>query len=159
MHLSTCPNICEEEYSRYLLDQIMSLRVNRISNGSVLPPTKALLCGDTHANRANPRYSIMVELRRRVWRNVGWESDGKGRDPWARKKVRGEVVRGGDDKVIPDQNLEVKSSHHEEQMPHQNLEANDSTGLEGLDTILASDPMDLFQWDDWESLTSDFFAS
>jgi hypothetical protein len=34
----------------------------------------------------------------------------------------------------------------------------DGTGLEELDSILAGDPLDMFQWDEWESLTSEFFA-
>lgn len=34
-----------------------------------------------------------------------------------------------------------------------------STGLDELDNILAGDPMDMFQWDEWESLASEFFAS
>jgi hypothetical protein len=158
MHLSTCLNISEEGQSRHLLDQIMSLRVNRILNGSVVP-TKALLRGDCHPQRANTRYLIMVELRRRVWRNVGWESDGNGRDPWAGRLTQGEVVGGGDGENIHDQNLRVDSSHCEEASSYKSWEANERTGLESLDNILASDPMDLFQWDEWESLTSDFFAS
>jgi hypothetical protein len=35
----------------------------------------------------------------------------------------------------------------------------ETTGFEELDNILAGDPMDMFQWDEWESLASEFFAS
>jgi hypothetical protein len=35
----------------------------------------------------------------------------------------------------------------------------ETTGREELDSILTGDPLDIFQWDEWESLTSEFFAS
>lgn len=73
----------------------MSLRVNRIIKGSVIP-TKALLRHDFRAQRANPRYVIMAELRRSVWKKVGWDSNGKGKEPWAEEKLHGEVVGGVD---------------------------------------------------------------
>jgi hypothetical protein len=161
MHLSTCPNIGEEQFSRYLLDQVMSLRVNRILGGSVVP-TKTLLRGDCRPQVGNPRYLIMVELRRRVWKKVGWDSDGKGIDPWAGRTMQGEVVGGGNDEVVPDPQLGMETSHVDTAVLDDlsaGWDTNESTGLEGLDHILAGDPMDLFQWDEWESLTSDFFAS
>jgi hypothetical protein len=160
MHLSTCANIGDEDRSRYLLDQTMTVRVNRILNGSVVP-TKALLRGDCHPQRANPRYLILVELRKRVWKKVGWDVDGKGRDPWAGRRAEEEVVGGGEDEVVLGQNLEVETSHEEAKLEEPNgaWDAYETTGLESLDNILAGDPMDMFQWDEWESLASDFFAN
>lgn len=82
MHLSTCSNIAEEEHlSRSPLDQILSLRVNRILNGSVVP-VKDLLCGKDRLQRTNARYLIMVELRRRFWKKIGSDCDGRGVNPW-----------------------------------------------------------------------------
>jgi hypothetical protein len=141
----------------------MSLRVNLILKGSVIP-TKALLRGEFQTQRANPRYLIMAELRRRVWKKLGWDGDGKGKDPWAEEKVQGEVVYGidGNEETVPDQLQEMERPHGDAAMVeglNEGWDINESTGLEGLDNILAGDPMDLFQWDDWESLASDFFAS
>jgi hypothetical protein len=158
MHLSTCPNICEEEISRHLLDQIMSLRVNRILNGCV-GPTKAPLRGDDRPQRANSRYLIMVQLRNRVWKKVGWDCDGKGKDPWAGRAAQGEVV-GGIGETFH-QKLDLESRRDDDSMLglDGDWDINNTTGLESLDNILAGDPMDLFQWDSWESLASEFFAS
>jgi hypothetical protein len=34
----------------------------------------------------------------------------------------------------------------------------DIMGFEGLESILAGDPLDMLQWDEWESLASEFFV-
>jgi hypothetical protein len=167
MHLSTCVCINEEEdLSRSLLDQILSLRVNRIMNGSVVP-MKDMLCGNDRLQRTNPRYLIMVELRRRVWKKIGWDCDGRGVDPWWGKLdalTRGDVGRTEAD-AMPDNNTEANVGMS---LPTPNprvgvwsgeWNTNDTTSLEELDSILAGDPMDMLQWDEWESLTSEFFAS
>lgn len=160
MHLSTCTNITEEErMSRSLLDEILSLRVNRIMNGTLIP-MNTMLRGDDRPQRANPRYLIMVNLRRRVWKKIGWDSDGKGIDPWggrlpcaSEEEVAADLDKEGVDSmefVVPEQGIEGWNG---------NWGAESTTGLEQLDTILAGDPMDLFQWDEWESLATEFFAS
>jgi hypothetical protein len=172
MHLSTCTNIAEEEHlSRSLLDQILSLRVNRILNGSVVP-IKDLLCGNDRLQRTNARYLIMVELRRRVWKKIGWDSDGRGVDPWWGRLdalVKGDAVVGGrgsgGEELMPNdekgEDVGIGMTAPDPLMDVWNGEWNmqETTGFEELDSILAGDPMDMFQWDEWESLASEFFAS
>ncbi|KAG0649374.1 Transcription factor yanR, partial [Hyphodiscus hymeniophilus] len=157
MHLSTCPNISEEEPSRYLLDHIFRLRVNHILKGSAVP-AKPLLRGDSHPRRSNPRYVIMVELRKRVWKNAGWDSDGKGFDPWAGKNAMGDVDEGGGNELVPDPQ---PCGGDPAVSDHMSLsyDISESTGLEDLDKLLAGDPMDMFQWDELDYLASDFFAN
>ena len=112
----------------------------------------------------------MVELRRRVWKRIGWDCDGMGEDPWWGRLdaiVRGEnVLGGGEAEVVPDNGEKAESSGAAVTVsdPLWNVwngewNSNETTGLEELDSILAGDPMDMFQWDEWESLASDFFAS
>lgn len=118
-----------------------------------------------HRQRSNPRYLILVELRRRVWEKVGWENDGKGIDPWDGWIVDGEVVVGttGEDEEMK---VDVRKNGGPNERPTDlaimNGWSNEwvmdrSTGSEALDSILAGDPMDLFQWNEWESLASEFF--
>jgi hypothetical protein len=76
MHISTCCNIAEEEsLSRSLINDIICMRVNHILNGDVVPK-KMRLRVDSQPQRTNPRHLIMVNLRKRVWKKVGWEDDG-----------------------------------------------------------------------------------
>jgi hypothetical protein len=46
-------------------------------------PTKAGLPAHGHTIRTNPRYLILVDLRKRVWSKLGWDKDGLGKDPWS----------------------------------------------------------------------------
>jgi hypothetical protein len=79
--------------------------------------------------------------------------------------VQGEVVGRGDEEPKG----EVTDNANEAENPPGSSMVADasseewpiekSTGLEGLDNILAGDPMDLIQWEEWESLTSEFFAN
>lgn len=168
MHLSTCTDIAKEEHlSRSVLDEILSLRVNRILNGSVIP-IKDLLCGNDRLQRTNARYLIMVELRRRVWKKIGWDCDGRGVDPWwgrLNAPVQGDVVDGGAAEAVSDNEkgetiwTGITASDSLMELWSGEWNAKETTGLEELDNILAGDPMDMFQWDEWESLTSEFFAS
>jgi hypothetical protein len=144
------------------------MRVNRILNGSVVP-VKDLLCGNDRLQRTNARYLIMVELRRRVWKKIGWGCDGRGVDPWSGRLdalVKGDLVAGGGgEEVMPDdmkrENAGVAAITSDPLIEARNLEWNirDTTGHEELDSILGGDPMDMFQWDEWDSLASEFFAS
>jgi hypothetical protein len=153
--------------SRSLLDHIMSLRVTRIKNGNPFP-IKDLLCGNDRLQRTNARYLIMVELRRRVWKKIGWDCDGRGMDPWwgsLDALMKGDNVLGGTDaETVPSSDKEtfdMGTTAPDPVLGEWNGEwnRNETTGLEELDSILAGDPMDMFQWDEWESLASDFFAS
>jgi hypothetical protein len=154
MHLSTCPNIEEEEIlSRNLLDTIVGLRVKRLMNGNINPQ-----------HRVNPRYSILVGLRKRIWAKVGWDTDGKGVDPFGGRLKDG-VVGGWYDETMGDlklnENEEVGRLLGERTLDTNNwdLSTERAIGLEGLDSIKAGDPSDIFQWDEWESLASEFFLS
>jgi hypothetical protein len=165
LHVSTCPHIVEEEtISRSLIDKIICLRVNRIRSG-ILIPDKFRFGVGCYPQRSNARYLILVELRKRVWKKVGWENDGKGIDPWGGGIVNGEVVVGGtrkDGEMKVDVGSNGGLSERPIDLPIINGWSNDwtldeGTGLEGFDSILAGDPMDLFQWNEWESLASEFF--
>ena len=104
----------------------------------------------------------MIELRKRVWKKVGWDSDGKGKDPWVGTTVQGETIGGGDVDPAPDSQLGITAPDTDQAILEDvtaEWNTNQSTGLDGLDNLLAGDPMDLFQWDEWESLASEFFAS
>jgi hypothetical protein len=128
-------------------------------NGNPVP-MNTMLRGDDNPQRANPRYLIMVNLRRRVWKKIGWDSDGQGIDPWGGRvpcasevEIVRDVEKGapaGIESGIPEQPMEGWNGKYS---------VEETTGLEELDSILAGDPMDMFQWDEWESLTSEFFAS
>lgn len=161
MHISTCSDLLvEEALSRPLLDTIFRTRVDRILSARIRS-TKLRFKDDI---RANPRYLILVELRKRVWKKVGWEYDGKGVDPWGGRTIEGvDNVAGvqSDAARLPSDHAIEDNKAAEmvlDQIPHI-WSSTDSTGLEGLDNLLASDPMDLFQWDEWESLAADFFTN
>lgn len=122
--------------------------------------------GIDYPQRANPRYLIMVNLRKRVWKKVGWDNDGKGVDPWAGRTREGpcQVAIGEE---VEDRGLDVihRREGFTERLiaptdiePWNSWNADNGTGLDNLDAILTGDPLDMFQWDEWESLTSDFFA-
>jgi hypothetical protein len=153
MHLSTCPNIEEEEVlSRVLLDTIVGLRVKRLMNGTINPQ-----------HRVNPRYSILVGLRKRIWAKVGWDTDGKGIDPFGGRLKDG-VVSGWYEETMGD--LQISENGVGRLLGEQALDTNKSElsseggiGLEGFDSIIAGDLSDMFQWDEWESLASEFFLS
>ena len=104
----------------------------------------------------------MVELRKRVWKKVSWDRDGKGVDPWGGRLAKGEAV-GGETEEMTAKNINKVEKAAKGVLSKDNsawerpIDA--ATGLEGLDHILAGDPMDLFQWDEWEALASEFFAS
>ena len=167
MHLSTCPSIAEEEaLSRNLIEDIFCMRVNHILNGELLPPNMRV-GPDPASHRANPRHLIMINLRERVWKKVGWDDDGKGVDPWGVRHAEDtENSCLGTDK---ERAIDVDETQEDDSEPMTGLQlpevidgrynVDDSTGLEELDNLLAGDPLDMFQWDEWESLTSEFFAS
>jgi hypothetical protein len=164
MHISTCTNLTEEEtLSRSLIDDILCLRINHIMNGDVVPKNTRI-GGEHCAGRANPRHLIMVSLRRRVWKKIGWEDDGKGRDPWGGRFIEGlgEVDGGVEAEKAPCERFEIvpeQKMYAPQQAWSADWEGGVDTGMEELDTLLSGDPLDMFQWDEWESLTSEFFAS
>ena len=165
LHLSACTHIVEEEtLSRTLLDSSMGLRVDRIMKGSTLP-VGAVIRADDQLQRGNPRYLILKELRKRVWRKVGWDRDGKGVDPWHGRLELEEVVEGGFKDVTKDTysgQSEVEGASNEAQLRgglNEEWFGEESMNLVDFDSVMTGDPSDMFQWDEWESLTSEFFAS
>lgn len=135
-------------------------------NGNVVPEKARLGVDNDRPKRANPRHLIMVSLRKRVWKKVGWADDGKGRDPWGGRRLEG-VSEGGalsgeeakgrmppsTDEMMPD------SEQLRTQGGSDTSGEMIDTGVEELDSLLTGDLLNMFQWDEWESLTSDFFAS
>jgi hypothetical protein len=164
MHLSTCSDLPSEELSsRRLIDDTLRLRVNHILKGNRMTRSG----GIDHPQRANPRYLIMVNLRKSVWKKIGWEDDGKSEDPWAGKKREGPcgVASGeeGERGATDVSRRENGSTERDTALPDVEswntwFAGNNDTGLENLDAMLTGDPLDMFQWDEWDSLTSDFFA-
>jgi hypothetical protein len=154
MHISTCSDLdSEESLSRSLLDTILQVRVDRILSPNILSPRVK------HDVRANPRYLILVELRKRVWSKVGWENDGRGVDPWRGRSL--DMDGAPATSAMESKNKVPKGGVKESMMVHEwdgIWTTEHGTGMEDLDSILASDPLDLFQWDDWESLAAGFFA-
>ena len=164
MHISTCLNIdAEEGLSRTLIDSIMSLRVNRIRSVSSMVEKRSI--GVNYPpQRPNPRYLILVELRKRVWKKLGWEDDRKGIDPWGGKLTYDEVVSGGKDVEI---NVDAEG---DEGQPTENpvgtliadeLELawapEDIPTLESLNNMLVADSMNLYSWEEWGTLDLEFF--
>ena len=153
MHLSTCSQLDEESrLSQDLVDQIFSLRVNRmLSIGSV--PVRAMMMEDEKdkmSQKSNPRYRILWNLRKRVWQKVGWSMPSY------------EAVQGGleVDTATQETNEETSSTAASEIPLQYRDESEDSTMMAALDNILlTSDPLDLSQWDDWESITAGFFMA
>ena len=129
-------------------------------------PMKDLLCGNDRPQRTNPRYLILVELKKRVWKKIGWDADGKGIDPWGGLPVQFEFSTGAE-VIVPGfpASPEAKSANpgtadpNTEARWNKDWSLNETTGNEDLDNILSGDPMDMFQWDEWESLASEFFAN
>ena len=80
--------------------------------------------------------------------------------------MKGDLVAGGGgEEVMPDgskrEHAGVAAIISDPLIQSRSSEWNirETTGHEELDSILAGDPMDLFQWDEWESLASEFFVS
>jgi hypothetical protein len=168
MHISTCPCIAEEEIlSRELLDSVFCLRINMImkESKSKVPEDGKPRIGGGGEGLRNPRYLVLVELRRRVWKKVGWEGDGRGADPWGgrldRLDVDGEEnVQAEDVDVSAQKDVEngVENGDLNDWNGGGIGDMMDITGFEGLESILAGDPLDMLQWDEWESLASEFFV-
>ena len=105
-----------------------------------------------------------MELRRRVWKKVGWDRDNKGIDPWAGRVAQGDIVSCRNEEVTREMKeaaIAVEPAPGKALMESwsEDWALEESTGLEGLDNILAGDPMDMFHFDEWESLASEFFVS
>ncbi|KAE8441557.1 hypothetical protein EG329_004676 [Mollisiaceae sp. DMI_Dod_QoI] len=163
MHLSTCTNVCSEEsLSRSLLDDVFELRVSRILAGTVVAE-KAMIHGEQRPQRSNTRYSMLVELRAKVWKKLGWDKDGKGKDPWGgmlidededTDEVAAEEVECQDlgmDGIL----IGAKGEVQENQEPSAACEDSqlDNFGDPG------EDPLDMFHWDKWEGLAEGLFVS
>lgn len=150
MHLSTCPDICSEEaLSRSLLDDIFELRVSRILAGIIISE-ETRIKGKETLQRANPRYSMLVDLRSRVWKRCGWGQGGKGKDPWdGRLDDLDEAEDTANQEVNLDANAEVGQQH---------MAANPTLQLKNPE-ILDEDPLDMFHWEEWEDLTEGLFVS
>lgn len=150
MHLSACSHLDEESrLSQDLVDQIFSLRVNRIlsmNNVSV----RAMMTEDENSEtsqKSNPRYRILWDLRKRVWHKVGWSLPSYEAAPGALEADM--AMQETNEEAFPPAASEIPSQCCEE--------TEDSTVMTALDNILlAGDPMDLLQWDEWESLTAGF---
>lgn len=76
--------------------------------------------------------------------------------------MQGEVVGGGDGEPTVEKESAADATIGNESAT-EDWSGEDRTassmGVEGLDSILAGDPLDLFQWDEWEALASELFAS
>ncbi|CZR62627.1 uncharacterized protein PAC_12524 [Phialocephala subalpina] len=152
MHLSTCTDICSEEsLSRSLLDDVFELRVSRILAGTIISE-KARINSEKIPQRANSRYSMLVELRARIWKRCGWDRDGKGKDPWGGRlddfdedeDATKEAAEGVTDVELKDG---LQSSLLSESFQPQSI-----------GDLMDEDPLNMFQWDKWEGLTEGLFV-
>lgn len=157
MHLSTCPDLCSEErLSRLLLDNVFELRVSRILAGTIISE-KAEIKGEKIPQRANSRYSMLVDLRSRVWKRCGWDKDGKGKDPWNGRLDDLDEVEDADRYQNQAVDLDVVAEAGSDE-GQQHLAASSTLQLESPE-FLDEDLLDMFHWDQWEGLTEGLFVS
>jgi hypothetical protein len=151
MHLSTCTNTnAEEILSRSLLDDVFKLRVSRILAGSILAD-KVRFRGE---RSGNTRYSMLVELRATVWKRLGWDRDGKGKDPWGGRLDPG---LEGEAAVAEDGHEEHTTSTAAVNIEH--IHAAEGFQMDIIDKSMMEDPLNMFNWDEWEGLTEGLFVS
>jgi hypothetical protein len=149
----SCKDIGSEAVlSRALLDDVLSLRVDWILRGSVLP-TKAGRPAHGHTIRTNPRYLILVDLRKRVWRGLG-------KDPWSGRLDHHEVTQPPNaelEVVAESAETPVSDSIDRDDKSHKYM-STDTTMVEG-GVLWDGDPLDMMQWGEWDELTQGLFAS
>jgi hypothetical protein len=123
-------------------------------------PTKAGLPAHGHTIRTNPRYLILVDLRKRVWSKLGWDKDGLERDPWS--------GRLDHHKMVPISNAELEVVSKSTDAPKPDTVDQDykvegenvpDTAMVESESLWDGDPLDMMQWDEWDELTQGLFAS
>lgn len=136
MHLSGCSEADEENHSsRHLLDQTFTLRIDRITNGAVLPLNDRIR--GPHKPNSNPRYHVLQGLRKKVWHTFGWQipnNEGLCNHSQADKAEEG-MCNGASHCAASG-----APSRYGDQFE-------DSAMLDELDSMLADDFTDLIQWD------------
>ena len=97
---------------------------------------------------SNPRYHILRTLRKRVGQQLGWPLP------------VGEIYLGGVylDRLTQQKGRESLSSATSENC-QQHSEDQDFGLDAALDDFLTGDPMDLLQWDEWESVSAGMFTN
>lgn len=136
MHLSGCSESDEENrISRTLLDQTFTLRINRITNGTILP-LKDRASGLQKAN-SNPRYHVLQGLRKKVWHRFDWPipSNEGLYYPFEADKAEEGICNDASHCAASG-----APSRYSDQFE-------DSAMLAELDSMLADDFADLIQWD------------
>ncbi len=152
LHLSACSHLDEESrLSQDLVDQIFKLRINHMLRWSDAP-TRATMTGDKKAEtlqKSNPRYRMLWNLRERVWHKVGWRIPSS------------EAVRGSlqTDTAMQATNETNPRTAILANPPRYDYGTEDDTMTGALDNLLNSDPMDLLQWDEWESNSAELFMN
>lgn len=148
MHLSGCSELDEESrLSQDLVDQVFGLRVNhmlRYSHVSI----KAVMTGherDETSQKYNARYRMLWKLRKRVWHKVGWPIP-------SHESTQDHVPADRPRQAMTYEATVRAASESVGQHP-------DGTDKNTVDDFLNSDPMDLLQWDEWESITAGFFMT
>jgi hypothetical protein len=150
LHLSGCSQLDEESIlSRDLVDRVFKLRVDRKVNGAQVRELP-LIRGVRKVKRSNPRYNILWTLRVRLWHKFGWSITGI-EDLQKALQVDTTV----EDTRIAKGNSDIPALETTNQG---NDEGPENTIVTALDDIFPCDPMDMLQWDEWESLTSGFFT-
>jgi hypothetical protein len=110
--------------------------------------------------KTNPRYLILVDLRKRVWTRLGWDKDGLGKDPWNGRLDHHAKVQ------TPNAEFDVGSEPTDFPRPdpadqdHQGgIEKDQDTTTMDAEGLWGGDPLDMMQWDEWYELTQGLFAS
>ena len=103
---------------------------------------------DETLQKSNPRYRMLWKLRERVWHKVGWPIPNN------------ETVRGSLPMDTAMQRTIQEHSHTAASATPPQYEGgtDDDTMTAALDDLFSSDPMDLLQWDEWESISAGSFV-
>lgn len=152
LHLSACSHLDEESrLSQDLVDQIFKLRVNHMLRWSDAQ-TRATMTGDKKAEtlqKSNPRYRMLRNLRERVWHKVGWQIPSS--EAGQGSSQTDTAMQGTSENNHP-----TAASAN---TPRYDNGTEDDTMTAALDNILSSDPMDMLQWDEWESISAGLFMN
>lgn len=147
MHLDGCEQQDEEsKLSRNLIDQVFDLRISRILSGKYDASTSTRLTAG-HCNclrQYNSRYRALTTLKRRVWQKFRWATPNP-------NNAQGSVVEDAVDMGYPtDASVGLMPVHDH---------GPDGDSMSALwDDFAAAAPLEIPNWDDWESLTAGFFT-
>ena len=105
--------------------------------------------------KSNPRYRMLWNLRQNVWQKLGWPipiTEEAVRESWQKDTAMQQRTTNED--IIGKADASVNPTTCGDQ-----ASIADNSMADVLDDLLNNDPMDLFDWHDWESASDGFFAT